>query len=82
MKNYINIPFFTDDEWNKEVTQNIVPWTLPAQANTGLTPIFDDITISATNDMLQAIVVQGKSVEEGVKILADAAAAAKAKFKL
>jgi multiple sugar transport system substrate-binding protein len=82
MKNYVNIPFFTDDEWNKEVTQNIVPWTLPGQANTGLTPIFDDITISATNDMLQAIVVQGKSVEEGVKILADAAAAAKAKFKL
>jgi multiple sugar transport system substrate-binding protein len=82
MKNYINIPFFTDDEWNKEVTQNIVPWTLPAQSNTGLTPIFDDITISATNDMLQAIVVQGKSVEEGVKILADAATAAKAKFKM
>ena len=82
MKNYLNIPFFTDDEWNREVTQNIVPWTLPAQSNTGLTPIFDDITISATNDMLQAIVVQGKSVEEGVKILADAAAAAKAKFKL
>lgn len=82
LKNYINIPFFTDDEWNKEVTQNIVPWTLPAQANTGLTPIFDDITISATNDMLQAIVVQGKSVEEGVKILADAATAAKAKFKM
>jgi multiple sugar transport system substrate-binding protein len=82
MKNYVNIPFFTDDEWNKEVTQNIVPWTLPASSNTGLTPIFDDITISATNDMLQAIVVQGKSVEEGVKILADAAAAAKAKFKM
>jgi multiple sugar transport system substrate-binding protein len=82
MKNYLNIPFFTQDEWNKEVTDNIVPWCLPAQADTGLSPIFDDITISATNDMLQAIVVQGKSVEEGVKILADAAAAAKAKFKL
>jgi multiple sugar transport system substrate-binding protein len=82
MKNYLTLPFFTQDEWNKEVTENIVPWTLPAQSNTGLTPIFDDITISATNDMLQAIVVQGKSVEEGVKILADAAAAAKAKFKL
>jgi hypothetical protein len=40
------------------------------------------MTISATNDMLQAIVVQGKSVEEGVQILADAAAAAKAKFKM
>src|SRR5207302_9654825 len=82
MKNYVSIPFFTQDEWNKEVTDNIVPWTLPPQSDTGLTPIYDDITISATNDMLQAIVVQGKSVEEGVKILADAAAAAKAKFNL
>jgi ABC-type glycerol-3-phosphate transport system substrate-binding protein len=82
MKNYVNLPFFTQDEWNKEVTENIVPWTLPGTADTGLSPIFDDITISATNDMLQAIVVQGKSVEEGVKILADAAAQAKAKFNL
>jgi len=82
MKNYLTLPFFTQDEWNKEVTENIVPWALPAQSNTGLTPIYDDMVISAPNDMLQAIVVQGKSVEEGVKILADAAAAAKAKFKL
>jgi ABC-type glycerol-3-phosphate transport system substrate-binding protein len=82
LKNYVNLPFFTQDEWNKEVAENIVPWTLAATADTGLSPIFDDITISATNDMLQAIVVQGKSVEEGVKILADAAAQAKAKFNL
>ncbi len=82
MKNYLSLPFFTQDEWNKEVTENIIPWTLPATADSGLSPIFDDITISATNDMLQAITVQGKSVEEGVKILADAATAAKAKFKL
>ena len=82
MKNYLTLPFFTQDEWNKEVTENIVPWTLAATADTGLTPIYDDITISATNDMLQAIVVQGKTVEEGVKILADAADKAKAKFKM
>ncbi len=82
MQNYLTLPFFTQDEWNKEVTENIVPWALAASADTGLTPIYDDITISATKDMLQAIVVQGKSVEEGVKILADAAAAAKVKFKM
>ncbi|HLZ32158.1 MAG TPA: ABC transporter substrate-binding protein [Chloroflexota bacterium] len=82
MQNYLTLPFFTQDEWNKEVTENIVPWTLAGTADTGLTPIYDDITISATKDMLQAIVVNGKSVEEGVKILADAAAAAKAKFKM
>jgi hypothetical protein len=82
MKNYLTLPFFTQDQWNKEVTDNIVPWTLAGTADTGLTPIYDDIAISATRDMLQAIVVQGKSVEEGVKILADAAAAAKAKFKM
>jgi len=82
MKNYLTLPFFTQDEWNKQVTDNILPWTLQASADTGLTPILDDISISATKDMLQAIVVEGKSVEEGVKILADAAAAAKAKFKM
>ena len=82
MKNYLTLPFFTQDEWNKEVTENIVPWAIAPTSDTGLTPIYDDITISATNDMLQAIVVQGKSVEEGVKILADAADKAKAKFKV
>jgi multiple sugar transport system substrate-binding protein len=82
MKNYLTLPFFTQDEWNKEVAENIVPWTLNSSSDTGLTPIYDDIAISATKDMLQAIVVSGKSVEEGVKILADAAAAAKAKFKM
>jgi multiple sugar transport system substrate-binding protein len=82
MKNYLTLPFFTQDEWNKEVAENIAPWTLASTADSGLSPIYDDITISATNDMLQAIVVQGKSVEEGLQILADAAAAAKAKFKM
>ena len=82
MKNYLTLPFFTQDEWNKEVTENIAPWTLAATADAGLSPIFDDITISATNDMLQAVAVQGKSPEEAIKILADAAAAAKAKFKI
>jgi len=82
MKNYLGLPFFTQDEWNKEVTENIVPWTLAASADTGLTPIYDDIVLSSTGDMLQAIVVQGKSVEEGLKVLADAAAAAKTKFKM
>jgi len=81
MKQYLTLPFFTQDQWNKEVAENIVPWTLPASADTGLTPILDDLGISAPRDMLQAIVVQGKSVEEGVKILADAADQAKAKFK-
>ena len=25
MKNYLTLPFFTQDQWNKEVTENIVP---------------------------------------------------------
>jgi ABC-type glycerol-3-phosphate transport system substrate-binding protein len=80
MKNYVNIPFFTQDEWNKEITENIVPNALAATADTGLSPIFDDITISATKDMMQAVVVNGKSPAEAIKILADAADKAKAKF--
>jgi ABC-type glycerol-3-phosphate transport system substrate-binding protein len=81
MKNYLTGKFFTDDQWNKQVVENIVPYTLPANADTGLTPILDDITVSATKDMLQAIVVQNKTPQEGLKILAEAAAKAKEKFK-
>lgn len=80
-KNYVNLPFFTQDEWNKEIAENVVPYTLAATADTGLSPIFDDITISAPKDMNQAIVVNGKSATEAIKILADAADKAKAKFK-
>ncbi len=81
MKDTLNIPFFTQDEQNKQIVQNVVPYTLPANADTGLTPILDDIAIKATGDMLQAIVVQGKSPQEALKGLAAAAAAAQEKFK-
>jgi multiple sugar transport system substrate-binding protein len=80
MKNYLTLPFFTQDEWNNEVAQNIVPYTLAGTADTGLTPIFDDITISAPKDMMQAVVVNGKSPADAIKILQDAADKAKAKF--
>jgi multiple sugar transport system substrate-binding protein len=81
MKNYLSGKFFTDDPWNKQIVENIVPYTLAATSDTGLTPIYDDITVSATKDMLQAITVQNKSPQEGLKILAEAAAKAKEKFK-
>ncbi len=81
LKNYLSIDFFTNDPWNRQITENIVPWTIPANAEGGLNPILDDIGISATKDMLQAIVVQNKRPEEAIKILADAAAKAKEKFK-
>jgi multiple sugar transport system substrate-binding protein len=81
MKNTLTIPFFTNDQWNKQIVENVVPWTLTANADTGLTPILDDISVKATGDMLQAIVVQGKSPQEALKGLADAAAKAKEKFK-
>src|SRR5919202_472023 len=61
------------DTWNKMISENIVPWTIPDNADSGLTPILDDIGISATKEMLQAIVVQNKTPQEGLNILADAA---------
>ncbi len=79
-KNYVSIPFFTNDQWNKQITENVVPWTLPEYSDGGLSPVYSDITISATNDMLQAVAVQGKTPQEAIKILADAADKAKAKF--
>ena len=81
LKNYLTIPFFTNDQWNKQIVENIVPWTLAANADTGLTPILDDISVKATGDMLQAVVIQGKTPAEALKGLADAAAKAKEKFK-
>ncbi len=81
LKNYLTIPFFTNDQWNKQIVENIVPWTLPANADTGLTPILDDIAVKATGDLLQAIVVQNQTPQEALKGLAAAAAAAKEKFK-
>ncbi len=80
-KNSVSLPFFTQDEWNKEVTENIVPYALAPSSDTGLTPILDDIAISTPKDMMQAVVVNGKSPTEAIKILADAADKAKAKFK-
>jgi len=80
MKNYLTLPFFTQDEWNNEVAQNIVPNTLSGTADSGLTPIFDDMTISAPKDMMQAVVINGKTPAEAIKILQDAADKAKAKF--
>jgi len=81
MKTYATIPFFTADPYNKQVTENIVPWMLPGFADGGQSPIYSDITISANKDMLQAVSVGGKSPQEALKGWADAADKAKAKFK-
>ena len=80
LKNYQTIPFFVNDEWNKQLAENVVPHTLPSFADGGLNPINDDIFVNSFNDMLQAVAVQGKSPEEGLKILADAAEKARQKF--
>lgn len=80
MKNYNALPFFTQDEYNKQVTENIVPWLVAPFADGGLSPIYSDITISANKDMLQAVSVQNKSPQEALKLWADAADKAKAKF--
>ncbi len=81
LKNSTTIPFFTMDIYNKQITDNIVPWALPPYADGGQNPVYSDITISANKDMLQAIVVGGKSPTEAIKGFADAADKAKAKFK-
>ncbi len=81
MKTYTTIPFFTNDIYNKQVSENIVPWMLPGFADGGQSPIYSDITISANKDMLQAVSVGGKTPQEALKGWADAADKAKAKFK-
>ena len=58
-----------------------MPNSIPGYADGGRNPIYDDIGVDSWNQMLQAIGVQGKSPQEGLKILDDNAAKVKAKFK-
>lgn len=81
LKNYANIDFFTKDEWNKQIAQEVIPFALAPFADGGRNPVFDDIQISATGDAMQMVGVQGKSVEEAVKFLDAKAKEAEAKFK-
>ncbi|MFN8635801.1 MAG: extracellular solute-binding protein [Chloroflexota bacterium] len=80
LKNYANIDFFTKDEWNKQIAQDVIPYALAPFVDGGRNPVFDDIQISATGDAMQMVGAQGKSPEEAIKFLAQKTKEAEEKF--
>jgi len=81
LKNYAAIDFFTKDEWNKQIQQEVIPYALSPFADGGRNPVFDDIGVAAWGDAMQMVGAQGKSPEEAIKYLAQKAKEAEEKFK-
>ncbi|MCC6178263.1 MAG: extracellular solute-binding protein [Chloroflexi bacterium] len=80
LKDHANIDFFTKDEWNKQIQQDIIPYAIAPFAEGGRNPIFDDLGISAVGDAMQMVAVNGKTAQEGISYLDDKAKEAAAKF--
>jgi ABC-type glycerol-3-phosphate transport system substrate-binding protein len=81
LKNYAAIDFFTKDEWNKQIQQEVIPFALAPFADGGRNPVLDDIGVAAWGEALQLVGAQGKSPEEGIKHLAQKAKEAEEKFR-
>ena len=81
LKTHANIDFFTKDEWNKQIQQDVITYALSPFADGGRNPIYDDIGVASWGDAMQMVGAQGKSPEEAVKFLAQKAKEAEEKFK-
>jgi ABC-type glycerol-3-phosphate transport system substrate-binding protein len=81
LKNYANIDFFTKDEWNKQIAQEVIPYAFSPFADGGRNPIYDDIGVASWGDAMQMVGANGKSPEEAIKLLAQRAKEAEEKFK-
>jgi len=80
LKTHAEIDFFTKDEWNKQIQQEVIPHALAPFSDGGRNPILDDLGVAAWGDALQMVGAQGKSPEEAVKYLAQKAKEAEEKF--
>lgn len=81
LKNYADIDFFTKDQWNKQIQQEIIPHAFSPYVDGGRNPIYDDLGVAAWGEALQMVGTQGKSPEEAIKYLDTKAKEAEAKFK-
>jgi multiple sugar transport system substrate-binding protein len=81
LKTHANIDFFTKDEWNKQIQNDVITYALSPFADGGRNPIYDDIGVASWGDAMQMVGAQGKSPEEAVKFLAQKAKEAEEKFK-
>jgi hypothetical protein len=81
LKSYANIDFFTKDEWNKQIAQDVIPYALSPYADGGRNPVYDDIGVNNWGDAMQMVGADGKSPEEAIKFLQQKALEAEEKFK-
>jgi len=81
LKNYANIDFFTKDEWNKQIAQDVIPYALAPFSDGGRNPVFDDLGVNSWGDALQMVGADGKSPEEAIKFLQQKAKEGEEKFK-
>ncbi len=81
LKAHANIDFFTKDEWNKQIQQDIIPHAIAPFSDGGRNPVFDDLGVAAVGEALQMVGANGKSAEEAVKYLETKAKEGEAKFK-
>ncbi len=81
LKNYSSIDFFTKDIWNKQISEDVLPYAYSSFADGGRNPIFDDIGVASWGDALQLVGAEGKSAEEGLKLLDQRAKDSEEKFK-
>ena len=81
LKNYGNIDFFTKDEWNKQIAQEVIPFAFSPYADGGRNPIYDDVGVASWGDAMGMVGADGKSPEEAVKLLQQRAKEAQEKFK-
>jgi hypothetical protein len=80
LKRDAGIDFFTKDQWNRQIQQEIIPHALAPFSDGGRNPVFDDLGVAAFGDALQ-MVVSGKTPQEAVQFLDGKAKEAAEKFK-
>jgi multiple sugar transport system substrate-binding protein len=81
LKTHANIDFFTKDEWNKQIQQEVIPHAHSPFTEGGRNPIYEDVGVASWGDALQLVGAQGKSAEDAIKLLDERAKAAAEKFK-
>jgi hypothetical protein len=81
LKNYAGIDFFTKDEWNKQIQNDVISHAYSPYADGGRNPIYDDIGVASWGEAMQMVGAGGKTPEEAIKYMDTKAKEAEAKFK-
>lgn len=80
LKAHQAIPFFAEDEFNRQIVETVIPYVLPPYSSGGRTPVYDDLSVAAFGDLLQAVTVREQSPEEALRNLQAKAEESREKF--